>query len=95
MHGFKLQLFVAGETPRSHLAASNLRDLLEERGQEDYELEVIDVLERPDLAEQERILATPFVIKTAPLPVRRVVGDLSDFELASRALDLNHREVTS
>ena len=95
MAGYKMQLFVAGETPRPHLAASNLRELLERRDQHDYELEVIDVLERPDLAEQERILATPFVLKVSPLPVRRVVGDLSDFELAARALDLNHREASS
>lgn len=95
MPPYKVQLFVAGETPRSHLAVSNLRELFERAGRQDHELEVIDVLERPDLAERERILATPFVLKVSPLPIRRVVGDLSDFDLAARALDLNPREVQS
>lgn len=95
MSEYSFQLFVAGDTPRSHLAASNLRDLLERAASGNYELEVIDVLERPDLAEKERILATPFVLKVSPPPTRRVVGDLTDLGLAARALDLNQREVSS
>ena len=89
---FEVQLFVAGDTPRSHLAASNVRYLLENTAPEGYTLEIIDVLERPDLAEEHRILATPFVLKRSPPPARHVVGDLSDLDLAARALDLNARK---
>ena len=92
MTDFEVQLFVAGDTPRSHLAASNVRHLLERSAPDDYTLEIIDVLERPDLAEEHRILATPFVLKNSPAPARRVVGDLSDLELAARALDLQPRK---
>ncbi|MDE0805181.1 MAG: circadian clock KaiB family protein [Acidimicrobiales bacterium] len=95
MPSYAFQLYVSGDTPRSHLAATNLRQLIESAAADDYELEVIDVLERPDLAEQQRILATPFVIKTSPAPSRRVVGDLSDLERASRALDLHQRKTVS
>lgn len=93
MSEFEIQLFVAGDTPRSHLAASNVRRLLESVTSEEYSLEIIDVLERPDLAEEHRILATPFVLKHSPSPTRRVVGDLSDLDLAARALDLHPRKV--
>ncbi|MGI8707073.1 MAG: circadian clock KaiB family protein [Actinomycetota bacterium] len=59
-----------------------------------YELEVIDVLERPDLEEEDRICATPTAIRLVPLPQRRVIGDLSDLGLAATALDLPGEEVS-
>lgn len=55
---------------------------------DDHEIHVIDVLDQPELAEEERILATPTVIRLVPLPCRRVVGDLSDHRAAALALDL-------
>lgn len=91
MTPYQFQLYVSGDTPRSHLAASNLRELLDRAAPDNYSLEVVDVLERPDLAEQQRILATPFAIKVSPPPSRRVVGDLSDLGRAARALDLHQR----
>lgn len=84
--GFKL--FVTGGTPRSARAVYNLKHLCEHTlgGRGDYV--VIDVLERPYLAEEYRILATPTLIKEIPLPVRRVIGDLSDSEKLLAGLDL-------
>jgi circadian clock protein KaiB len=88
MNGFRFRLFVTGESGRSLQAADNLRALCEARVAGLYELEVIDVLDRPELAEEERIIATPTVIRLVPLPKRRVIGDLSDLSRAAVALDL-------
>ena len=84
--GFKL--FVTGGTARSAQAIFNLKHLCEQtlKGRGDYV--VIDVLERPYLAEEYRILATPTLIKDIPLPTRRVIGDLSDSEKLLVSLDL-------
>ena len=60
------------------MAISNLKRICEEELRGEYELQVIDVLEQPQLAEDERILATPTLIKQLPPPLRRVIGDLSD-----------------
>ena len=84
----KFRLFVAGETARSLRAAAHIRTLCAEVLDDDYELEIIDVLERPDLADEARILATPTVIKASPPPLRRVIGDLSDLQRLASALDL-------
>jgi len=81
-------LYVAGRTERSQVAEANLRALCESRAPGSYNLEVIDAAERPDSAEEQRILATPTVIRTAPLPQRRVIGDLSDHRRAALALGL-------
>jgi circadian clock protein KaiB len=77
---FLLKLYVAGKSTRAETAISNLRQLCENELRGQYELEIIDVLERPDLAEDARILATPTLIKQLPPPLRRVIGDLSDRE---------------
>lgn len=66
----------------------NLRGLAEGRLSDDFELEVIDVTERPDAAESQQIMATPTVIKHLPEPARRVTGDLSDAEAVALALGL-------
>ena len=87
MATFVFRLYVAGATPRADAAVANLRALCEASAGDDYELEVIDVLDQPALAEEERILATPTVIRLVPLPRRRVVGDLSDRALAAIALE--------
>ena len=85
---FLLKLFVTGQTPRSELAIENLRRICEEEFQNEYELIVVDVLQRPQLAEDEKILATPTVIKELPPPLRRIIGDLSDKEKVLLGLDL-------
>ncbi|MER5391760.1 circadian clock KaiB family protein [Saccharopolyspora sp. NPDC002686] len=79
---------MAGQTERSQAAVANLRLLCESMVPGRYELEVIDAAERPDVAAEERILATPTVVRLAPLPQRRVIGDLSDHSRAAAALGL-------
>jgi circadian clock protein KaiB len=69
----------------------NLRSLCENHLSGRYQLEVVDAAERPDLAEDERILATPTVIRLAPLPQRRVIGDLSDHLRTAAALGFPDR----
>ena len=73
-----LRLYVAGKTSKSEVAIQNLRQICEQELRGQYELQVIDVLEHPQLAEDEKILATPTLIKRLPPPLRRVIGDLSD-----------------
>jgi circadian clock protein KaiB len=83
-----LQLYIAGLTPRSERAIANLRQICEEELDHHYEMVIIDVLERPQVAEDERILVTPTLVKPVPLPSRRVVGDLSDTKKVLLELDL-------
>ena len=88
MEKFLLKLYVTGHTPRSQQAIDNLRGILEAEFAGRYELEIIDVLEKPQLAEDEKILATPTLIKQLPPPLRRVIGDLSDRDQVLLGLDL-------
>jgi circadian clock protein KaiB len=83
-----LTLYVTGQTPRSQRAIASLRELCERELQGRYELEVIDVLEHPQLAEDQKILATPTLVKKLPPPIRRIIGDLSDSERVLLGLDL-------
>lgn len=83
-----LKLYVTGGTPRAEIAIVNLRRICEEVLNGDYELQVIDVLEQPHLAEEDRVLVTPTVIKQMPPPPRRVLGDLSNAELVRAGLQL-------
>lgn len=85
---YSFRLFVVGQTQRSQAAVANLRRVCESRVPGQYEIEVVDAAERPDLAGEERILATPTVIRLAPLPQRRVIGDLSDHGRTTAALGL-------
>ena len=88
MSGFVLKLYVTGMTPRAERAVANLRRICAEELDDRYELVIIDVLENPQLAEDEKILATPTLIKELPRPVRRIIGDLSDKERVLLGLDL-------
>lgn len=85
---YKLRLFVTGRTPQSQRALSNLQGLLDSELQSEYELEVIDILEYPELAEREKILATPTLVRRLPEPIRKLVGDLSDRDKVLQSLDL-------
>ena len=80
---------MTGKTPRAEQAIANLRRLCEEELNGQYELEIIDVLENPQLAEDEKILATPTLIKRLPPPLRRVIGDLSDKEKVLLGLNVS------
>jgi len=87
-----LRLYVTGNTQRTEQAISNLKKICEEQLQGKYRMEVIDVLERPQLAEDEKILATPTLIKHLPPPLRRIIGDLSDKQKVLLGLDINPGE---
>jgi circadian clock protein KaiB len=88
MTKYVLKLYICGHTPRSEHAAENPRRICEEDLQGQYELRVVDVLEHPQLAEDEKIMATPTVIKKLPLPLRRLIGDLTDREKVILGLDI-------
>jgi circadian clock protein KaiB len=83
-----LSLFVTDSTPSSVRARTQLRNWLQLSGSNAVRLEVVDVLERPELAEAERIMATPALVRHHPPPRRKIIGDLSDWEALLRALDL-------
>ena len=85
-----LRLYVTGQTPRSERAITTLRTICDEELGGEFDLMVIDVLENPQLAEDEKILATPTVVKELPPPIRRIIGDLSDVDRVLIGLDLLH-----
>jgi circadian clock protein KaiB len=84
-----LRLYVTGLTPRSTQAITNLRALCEGRLAGRYELDVIDLYQQPELAQGAQLVAAPTLIKELPLPVRRLIGDLSDGQRVLVALDLH------
>ena len=85
---YKLRLFITGHTPHSRRAIENLRRICETDLRDQYEIEVIDILENPQLAENEKIMATPTLVKKLPEPVRKIIGDLSDRDKVLLGLDL-------
>ncbi|MDJ0702598.1 MAG: circadian clock protein KaiB [Leptolyngbyaceae cyanobacterium MO_188.B28] len=88
-----LKLYVAGNTPNSLRALKTLNNILEREFQGVYALKVIDVLKNPQLAEEDKILATPTLAKILPPPVRKIIGDLSDREKVLIGLDLLYDEL--
>lgn len=88
MTRYKLRLYVTGRTSNSQRAIDNLRQICEADLSGDYDVEVVDVLEHPQLAEDEKILATPTLVKRLPEPVRKIIGDLSDHHKVLLGLDL-------
>lgn len=90
---YVLKLYVAGNTPNSVRALKTLKDILEEEFQGVYALKVIDVLKNPQLAEEDKILATPTLSKILPPPVRKIIGDLSDREKVLIGLDILYDEL--
>ena len=75
---YVLRLFVSGMTPRSQRAIENIRRLCEEHLAGRYELEIVDIYQQPGLAKDEQIVAAPTLTKRLPLPLRKLIGDLSD-----------------
>ena len=88
-----LKLYISGNTPSSIRALHSLRSVLETNFQGVYELEVIDVIKYPHLAEENKILATPTLTKILPPPVRRLIGDLCDRDKVLIGLDLLYKEL--
>ena len=85
---YKLRLFVAGSTARSQRAIENLRKICDEHLESRLDLEVIDIYQQPDFAEKYQVIAAPTLVKLLPLPVRHIVGDLSETEKVLRGLEL-------
>jgi circadian clock protein KaiB len=85
---YVLHLYVAGKSPNSVRAVANIKRICEERLQGRYELEVIDLYQQPQLAQGAQIVAVPTLIKELPLPLRRIVGDMSDSGRVLAVLDL-------
>jgi circadian clock protein KaiB len=86
---YQLRLYVTDHTLRSRQALAQLRSLCDEQLPDRYELEVVDVLTRPEVARAHRILATPTVEKLLPHPMRRIIGDLADIEKVLAGLELH------
>ena len=89
---YELRLYVAGMTPRSTRAVANIKEICEEHLKGRYDLRVIDLYQQPVLADGERIIAVPLLIKKLPPPLRRITGDLSDREQILIGLDLKPRK---
>lgn len=83
-----LKLYITGQTANSQRALINLENILNNELKGLYTLKVIDVLENPKLAEEDKILATPTLTRILPPPVRKIIGDLSDKERVLLGLDL-------
>ncbi len=85
---WQLRLYVAGQTPRSIAAFSNLKKICEEHLAGKYSIEIIDLLENPQLASGDQIIALPTLVRKLPPPIRKIIGDLSNTERVIVGLDL-------
>ena len=83
-----LRLYVAGQTPRSLAALTNLKRICEEYLPKRYSIEVVDLVENPQLARGDQILALPTLVRKLPVPTRKIIGDLSNTERVLTGLDL-------
>jgi circadian clock protein KaiB len=88
---YVLRLYITGMTPKSTLAVANVQTLCEKYLDGRYDLEVIDIYQQPKLAQGEQIIATPTLIKKLPLPLRKLIGDMSDTEKFLVGIDLKPR----
>ena len=86
---FELKLFITGASPNSARAIANLKTFCEEHADYQYNLEIIDVYQQPLKASNEDIIALPMLVKYSPLPMRRLIGDMSDTEKMLKGLGLN------
>ncbi len=86
-----LRLFITGLTPRSIQAIENIKKICEEHLPDRYKLEVIDIYQQPDAVRKEQVIVSPTLIKKLPLPLRRIIGDLSSTEQVLAGLDLKER----
>jgi len=85
---WQLRLYVAGQTPKSLAAFSNLKQICESHLNGRYSIEVIDLIDRPQLSKGDQILAIPTLVRKLPQPVRKIIGDLSDTNRVLVGLDL-------
>ena len=93
MEYYQLRLFVSGSTPRSIRAIQNIKVLCENQLSGRYDLEVVDLYQHPEQAKPEQIVVTPTLVKKLPLPLRKIVGDLSEQERVLVGLDIVVRKL--
>ena len=86
---YRLRLFVAGTTVRSQRAIENLRRICDEHLGGQVDLEVVDIYQQPELARQNQVIAAPTLVKLQPLPIRRIIGDLSETNRVLRGQELS------
>ena len=89
---YKLILYVCGKSIRSETAIRNLKSIVNNELKEDYELDVIDILEYPEKGVKEKILATPTLVKELPPPIRRIIGDLSNKQKVFFGLNIEKKQ---
>lgn len=85
---YVLRLYIAGHTPRSAFAIANIRRICDEYLQDRYELTVIGLVDHIEEARVERVVVSPTLVRTLPLPMRKLIGDLSDERCVLLALDI-------
>ena len=85
---YMLRLFVTGQTSRSVRAIENIRQICERHWKDRYDLEVVDIYQQPEMAARHQLIAAPTLVKELPLPVRRLVGDMSDNSRVLSGLNL-------
>lgn len=84
----ELRLYIAGQTPKSLVAISNLKAICGEHLDSQYKVEVVDLLKNPTLAKDHQILAIPTLVRSLPVPIRKIIGDLSDTAKVLVGLDV-------
>ena len=85
---WELRLYVAGQTPKSLAAFANLKRICEEHMLDDYRIEVVDLMQNPQLAREDQIIAIPTLVRKLPQPLRKIIGDLSNSERVLVGLEL-------
>jgi circadian clock protein KaiB len=91
---YALKLYVAGQTPKAVRAFSNLRKICEEHLEGRYTIEVVDLIENPQLGRGDQILALPTLVRKLPTPIKKIIGDLSNTERVLVGLDLRPRRAS-
>ena len=89
---YLLRLYITGTTPRSVQAIANIKQICEKHLRGRFDLEVIDIYQKPQMAKRDQIIAMPTLVKELPAPLRRIIGDLSDTEKVLVGLDLTEKE---
>jgi circadian clock protein KaiB len=92
---WQLRLYVAGQTPRSIAAVANLQRICDEHLAGRYSIEIVDLLTNPQLAEGDQIIAIPTLVRRLPVPIRKIIGDLSNTERTLVGLDLRSKRAGS
>lgn len=91
---WNLRLYIAGQTPRSLMALDNLRKICEQRLKGRYRIEVIDLMQHPELSHRDQIVMVPTLVRKLPPPMRKLIGDLSDTERVLMGLELEPAPVS-